>query len=279
MNEDFTLNLLAGGCADCGPTWKSHHPAYDQCYKIYLPVEGRAQVSDGMGSHDLRPGFLYFISGYQLRSQQCPDGMRVHWVHFTPASFYIHRYLLRAPCVHVWAVDDIPWATTVMKTISALFENPNSLEVSNLHLDTKAPLSLTCRLEAVILYLVSDLLEAYAPANGNPAPELERLRRVIQHMDAFYLEDPPLANLAELANMAPNAFHRLFRKLLGMTPFHYMQAKRLDQARRLLVDPNKPIKEVAALCGYADPLYFSRVFSRHFGVGPMVAKKSFSQRP
>jgi transcriptional regulator GlxA family with amidase domain len=68
--------------------------------------------------------------------------------------------------------------------------------------------------------------------------------------------------------MAANYFHRLFKRELGITPFQYMERKRLDEARRLLGDGRLNVKEVAALTGYENPLYFSRVFHRHFGSRP-----------
>ena len=280
MNQDFTLNMLAGGLAVCTPSWKKRIPQYDQCYKFYLPIQGAAYVSDSVKRYALKPGFLYFISGYELKNQECPVGMKVHWLHFTPASFYLHRQLLRVPCMHQWPVETVSWAAGVMEKISVLFENATSLDLDENSLKSKASFSLICRAEAMMLYLVSDLLETHAQAyDDDPKPELERLRRAIVYMDKHFIENPPLSDLAELVNMAPNSFHRFFREVMGVTPYNYMTAKRLDQGLRLLAGSNKPVSEVALACGYPDPLYFSRVFNRHFGMPPSHARGKFQQRP
>ena len=47
-----------------------------------------------------------------------------------------------------------------------------------------------------------------------------------------------------------------------------MEQKRLYEARRLLGDWRLGIKQVAEQSGYENPLYFSRVFRRHFGLPP-----------
>jgi len=68
--------------------------------------------------------------------------------------------------------------------------------------------------------------------------------------------------LKNLAGMAPNYFHRRFKRVLGVTPFEYVTGERLNQARHLLASTRLTIKETADVVGYPDPLYFSRVFSR-----------------
>jgi AraC-like DNA-binding protein len=280
MDQDFTLNMLAGGCTDCSASWKNRVPKYDQCYKFYLPIHGFAHVSDSAKRYALEPGFLYFISGYELKSQECPVGMSVHWLHFTPASFYLHRQLLRVPCVHKWSVEKVAWAAGVMEKISVMFENATSLNPSENTLNPKASFSLMCGAEAMMLYLVSDLLETFAPTSEDDlTPELERLRKAIVHMDMHFIDNPPLADLAGLVNMAPNSFHRLFRETMGVTPYNYMTTKRLDQGLRLLAGSNKTISGVAMACGYSDPLYFSRVFSRHFGMSPSQSRGRVPQMP
>ena len=45
------------------------------------------------------------------------------------------------------------------------------------------------------------------------------------------------------------------------------------KARRLLLDPDLPVSEVAVACGYDDALYFSRVFRRVCGVSPTEYRK------
>ena len=47
-----------------------------------------------------------------------------------------------------------------------------------------------------------------------------------------------------------------------------LQELRLTYAKKLLTNTNYTIKEIASLCGYADPYYFSRAFKKHFGAAP-----------
>lgn len=61
---------------------------------------------------------------------------------------------------------------------------------------------------------------------------------------------------------------RVFGTALGHSVQREVTAVRLEEARRLLRQTTKPVREVAALCGYASVEYFSRAFAAATGVPP-----------
>ena len=65
---------------------------------------------------------------------------------------------------------------------------------------------------------------------------------------------------------------KLFQKELGGTPHRYLVDKRLKMAAELLVsDANagaRTIADIAPLCGFHDPLYFSKMFKKRYGTAP-----------
>ena len=48
----------------------------------------------------------------------------------------------------------------------------------------------------------------------------------------------------------------------------YLERLRIDRAREHLVMTGRPIAEIAAAVGFADPDWFARVFKRRTGVSP-----------
>jgi AraC-like DNA-binding protein len=89
---------------------------------------------------------------------------------------------------------------------------------------------------------------------------------ILQH-----LSDPTfsVASAAEAFEMSRFKFTRAVSLAVGMTALDYIQEIRLNEARRLLhTDPNLPIKQVAAVVGFANPKLFSRKFQQRFGVYP-----------
>ena len=97
---------------------------------------------------------------------------------------------------------------------------------------------------------------------------LARLKPAIDYMDSEFANNPRLGEAAARTGLSPNYFHRLFHRATGVTPFQYMETRRLDTARGILAEGRLNVKEVAAASGYDNPFYFSRAFRKRFGVSP-----------
>ena len=64
---------------------------------------------------------------------------------------------------------------------------------------------------------------------------------------------------------------KLFKKEIGVTPHQFLSDLRLQVAAQYLVhsEPSGPnVTEVAHMCGFREPLYFSRMFKKKYGVSP-----------
>ncbi len=98
--------------------------------------------------------------------------------------------------------------------------------------------------------------------------EKRRLPKSIAYIREHFAEEIDKHALAAMDGLSQSHYRTLFRRVMGRTPAAYITLLRIEKARRLLMDPDMPIAEVAHECGYEDPLYFSRVFSRMIGVSP-----------
>lgn len=81
-------------------------------------------------------------------------------------------------------------------------------------------------------------------------------------------DDVSLPTLAKLAHLSTSRFSHRFREVFGLPPHAYVESCRLEAAKRLLLATPLSVKEVALSCGFADPLYFSRRFTKAFGRPP-----------
>ena len=76
-----------------------------------------------------------------------------------------------------------------------------------------------------------------------------------------------------LCGISDTYFRKLFVSKFGITPQQYITAKRLSQAKSLIDSASfETISDIAFSVGYKDPLYFSRVFKKKYGVSPSFAK-------
>ncbi|OOE90788.1 hypothetical protein BZG74_00700 [Salinivibrio sharmensis] len=75
------------------------------------------------------------------------------------------------------------------------------------------------------------------------------------------------ADLANALAMSERNLQRKCRQLFGVTVTAYVTQKRLSDAAALLQHGNA-VADVAEICGYRDPAYFSQRFKSYYGVSP-----------
>lgn len=108
-------------------------------------------------------------------------------------------------------------------------------------------------------------------------------RSALQEIQRWVAANPGLdhsvASLAQRMELSPRHFARLFRSEVGMTPAAWVEAARVEAARRLLEDGQDMPKQVAARCGFADADVLRRAFARHVGVTPAEYRKRHGKVP
>ncbi len=87
-----------------------------------------------------------------------------------------------------------------------------------------------------------------------------------------------LADIAAAAGISPFYFCRTFNAAAGMPPLRYLQKYRIEQAARLLQTPGASIGQAAESAGFADRLYFSKVFRKWTGMTPSEYRALVSRR-
>lgn len=132
----------------------------------------------------------------------------------------------------------------------------------------------------LVLAALGDLIVSYVVvfrSNTEFSKPVEQIRNSIRRNYA----NPDFA-LDQVIREMP--FHydylrKLFKKEVGSSPLEYLTSLRMQSAEKLLTamwSNEYSISEVAQMCGYGDPLYFSRVFKKHFGCSPTnyISKQS-----
>lgn len=101
----------------------------------------------------------------------------------------------------------------------------------------------------------------------------------IQQAQEYVLEnltaDLSVDALALRAGMSTRNFSRVFRRELKYTPAAFVDAARIDAARRMLSDTRTSLQRVARACGFGNVASMRRVFVRNLGISPHDYRKSF----
>jgi AraC family transcriptional regulator len=93
-------------------------------------------------------------------------------------------------------------------------------------------------------------------------------RRVLELVRRRFAETITLKDMAEEATLSPYHFSRLFKETIGKTPMQFVTSYRIEQAKKLLADPNLLMSDIAQRCGFADQAHFSRTFKQLEGLTP-----------
>ncbi|MFC3613215.1 GlxA family transcriptional regulator [Lutimaribacter marinistellae] len=113
-------------------------------------------------------------------------------------------------------------------------------------------------------------------ALGNPGPETAHLHPIEVHIRENLDGDLRLESLARRFGYSLRSFNRMFPKQFGLPPGQFIEQCRLDHARRLLEETDKPVSCIAAECGYASSEGLYQVFDRRLGIGPRDYRNRFS---
>jgi len=98
---------------------------------------------------------------------------------------------------------------------------------------------------------------------------VDRMHRVLEHIDRELDQPLELETLARVANFSPFHFHRLFTAWMGETLGDYMRRRRLElAAQRLVAQPRLPVLQVALSVGFGSTEAFARAFKTRFGSTP-----------
>jgi AraC-like DNA-binding protein len=120
------------------------------------------------------------------------------------------------------------------------------------------------------LALVTDHLRAHL--EGHPTGARDRLAGPLAGelrdlLDGRLFERVTLAQAGRDLGASPSHLVRTFTRRFGIAPHQYVMARRIDAARKRLLD-GEPVAQVAAGVGFYDQAHFTRQFRRHVGTPP-----------
>ena len=106
--------------------------------------------------------------------------------------------------------------------------------------------------------------------NGKHEKVIARVQQMLDRRLKQGKENAPLSLAAAAKALGVSTGHlsRTFRRLTGMTFREYAISRRVEHARRLLLDPLNNVSSVSDACGFSTPAYFARVFRKVVGCSP-----------
>ncbi|MGM9617810.1 response regulator transcription factor [Butyricicoccus sp.] len=124
-------------------------------------------------------------------------------------------------------------------------------------------------LSSVMDRFVAAFLDALEPyfalsAKNTGAP----IQQAMRYIEQCFAEPLTLNRVAEQIGLSPAYLSSLFKKESGNSFNEYLTMCRMNAAKKLLRETSDPISLIAEQTGYVDAKYFSKVFSKTFGISP-----------
>lgn len=88
-------------------------------------------------------------------------------------------------------------------------------------------------------------------------------------IDEQYMTNITQRSIADRVRVTPRYLNHIFEQVVRMPCGKYIQELKLLHAySAIAANPDDKIREIAISLGYSDPLYFTRLFTKRFGVSP-----------
>ncbi|MEM9590003.1 MAG: AraC family transcriptional regulator [Pseudomonadota bacterium] len=174
-----------------------------------------------------------------------------HMVYLTPGA--VARFSdddsardeFTAPVVRHWAI-----ARTVTEALTATMAT--APEIDRIH-------------ETLMLALSA--MKGAQVAPGHTQERSAGVERMLAAIHDQWAEALSLDTMAKAAGMSRFQALRRFTAEVGMTPNAYLTQKRVNAARRMILNGNA-LADTAIACGFSDQSHMTRTFARQFSVTP-----------
>ena len=105
----------------------------------------------------------------------------------------------------------------------------------------------------------------------------DAVRAACSYIEENLKSDISIDQLASLVHLSKFYFIRLFKRLMGVSPYQYVQITRINRAKELLMTTDFRINEIADAVGFSSAMRFTKFFSDMTGMSPSVFRKNSYQ--
>lgn len=129
---------------------------------------------------------------------------------------------------------------------------------------------------ALIKARTYDLLTSLSELTLNQKPRSSAYLRILPALEYIAnqkVNTMTVKEMAEICNLSPSGFRKLFTQEMDVSPIRYVQERTLNRATVLLECSDLSISEIAVESGFQDAFYFSRFFRKMTGCAPTQWRK------
>lgn len=270
--KDKSQPLIVGSCGTYRlkthkklPTWA---PRGRVDWQLLFVASGKTHFYIGGKDQIVTAGHMVLFQPKEEQHYEYfgEDKPEVYWVHFTGSSV---KEILRSYDI---PLDEHIFFAGTPAAYTQLFKNMIE-EFQSCKVGYREMLEMNLR--QLFLMIQRTRLEKPPLVTTAVQQEMDFAR---QYFHEHYNEPINIEEYAQSRHTSISLFMRNFKKVYSVSPKQYILNIRMNNAQNLLESTDYTVAEIAAIVGYDNALYFSRIYHKQKGQAPSDYRKKMKEQ-
>lgn len=240
---------------------ENYPPHWHTPYEIIMPLENTYRVVCGGQEYNLSEGDILFVAPAVLHELFAPE---------TGARLFLQPKLFQFP------LDELDLISSLISP--AVFVTPEThpkihpklhalmLEIKEEYFSSHPyKETLICAKVMEMLVILSRSLaeinqQNFISREPKQKEYMEKFMNICAYINEHFAEDLTLEGVATLAGFSKYHFSRLFKQYADTSFYKYLNHKRIEHAKYLLLNPDLSVIEIALQSGFSSLSAFLRMF-------------------
>jgi YesN/AraC family two-component response regulator len=121
-----------------------------------------------------------------------------------------------------------------------------------------------------LCYKLQEIVEAFTESMFNyiPSKNSEIIKKAMHFISQNFANNITLEDVADEVHMNPSYISSIFKQSTGSSFKEYLNMVRIEESKRLLLNTDYSVIDIAIATGFEDQSYFSKVFKKYTGLTP-----------
>ncbi|MCW3778375.1 helix-turn-helix transcriptional regulator [Levilactobacillus namurensis] len=262
--------------------WRHKHMYHDGNFEIIIMIKGTLYLQVDDQYYQVREREVFALPPYHHLQgyQDSPEDTQYFWFHFfTKPNGLRTRTLDESDSHAIQALFKRDQAILPLQfkipTLEKVFIIANQiLDVAKNRYFT------TMSVDYLLTTLLIELSQNYyLSIAGEPDSEEEaRIDGIKSWIQANLSDHLKATDVAESFALNPHYLVRIFKQQTGQTVIQYINQRKLDQAKELLLRTNLPIKQIASMAFFTDEKRFMKTFKQHTNLTPSEFRGAYTRK-
>ncbi len=252
-NKDYSGNIKTVNFVYEADFKNLQQPFFRPVYLIHLVTKGNGVLEVDSGRFELSAGCVFFAFPGCFYRIEADDDFEYMYISFTgeciPAIF--ERLGINHQKPVFYEFDNVMefWLESIRRI------NPTNANILP---------------ESVLLYTLSFISDG-ENQTLSPKNTENMTNTIVEYINVHYTDaDISLKQIAGIFSYSQKYVSFLFKKITNVGFNDYVNHLRIQHALALIDNSMSSVTQISELCGYSDPLYFSKVFKKKLGISPTI---------